>query len=155
MKRLRADRRVGILLGGVVLASFVALGASVALPASDPELQADTAERSTLEGRGMDVFRSEGCWYCHTQYRRETLVDAELGDARDPASYAGDSPVMLGHERIGPDLSQAGRFADARALIAYLRDPGAERNYRTSMPAYSYLSSDDLRALAAYLLSLR
>lgn len=152
--KLRVDRRIGLLLGGVLLASFVALGGSVALPASDPELAADAKEMSRLEARGMKVYADEGCWYCHTQYVRNTGVDADLGEPLDPDGYAGASPATLGHERIGPDLTHGSSLADPQALIAYLRDPGAVHGH-SSMPSYAYLGSDDLRALAAYLLSLR
>jgi cbb3-type cytochrome oxidase cytochrome c subunit len=154
VKRLRVDRRLGLLLGGVLLASFVALGSSVALPSADPDLKVDAKELSRLERRGMKVYASEGCWYCHTQYLRSSAVDTKLGEPLGPEAYAGASPVMLGHERIGPDLTQGLSFKDAASLIAYLSDPGAE-GYRTSMPSYRYLGEDDLRALAAYLLSLR
>jgi cbb3-type cytochrome oxidase cytochrome c subunit len=152
--KLRVDRRVGLLLGGVLLASFVALGGSVGLPASDAELAGEAKELSPLEARGMKVYASEGCWYCHSQYVRESAVDADLGGPLGPDGYAGASPATLGHERIGPDLTHGGSLADARTLIAYLRDPGAEGDH-SSMPSYAYLGEDDLRALAAYLLSLR
>lgn len=151
---LRVDRRVGLLLGGVLLASFVALGGSVALPASDPELAGEAKDMARLEARGMKVYANEGCWYCHTQYVRTSAVDAALGEALGPDGYAGASPATLGHERIGADLTHGGSFSDTQTLIAYLRDPGAERD-RSSMPSYAYLGEDDLRALAAYLLSLR
>jgi cbb3-type cytochrome oxidase cytochrome c subunit len=154
VKRLRVDRRLGLLLGGILLASFVALGSSVALPSADPDLQGEAKEMSRLEVRGMKVYRNEGCWYCHTQYLRSSSADAKLGDPLDPAAYAGASPVMLGHERIGPDLTQGLSFKDEQSLIDYLSDPGGAA-YRTSMPSYRYLGEDDLRALAAYLLSLR
>ncbi len=154
MKRLRVDRRAGLLLGGVLLASFVALGASVALPAADPELKGEARDLSRLEARGMKVYANEGCWYCHTQYVRETAIDAELGKPLGADGYAGASPAMLGNERIGGDLTHGPSFADARTLIAYLRDPGAER-FRSSMPSYAYLGEEDLRAIAAYLLALR
>lgn len=154
MKRLRVDRRLGLLLGGILLASFVALGAAVALPSADPDLQGDAKELSRLEARGMHVYRNEGCWYCHTQYLRSSAADAELGRPLDPEAYLGASPAMLGHERIGPDLTQGLSFANSRVLADYLRQPGTVA-YRTSMPSYAYLGEDDLKALAAYLLSLR
>ncbi|MGH2760006.1 MAG: cbb3-type cytochrome c oxidase subunit II [Actinomycetota bacterium] len=153
MKRVRVDQRAGLLMGGVVFATFVALGAAVALPAGDPELAADARDLSPLEERGMTVFRSEGCWYCHTQYLRNTAGDVALGEPLGPDAYAGASPAMLGHERIGPDLLTVG-FTDAAGVIAYLREPGKDGR-RTAMPSYAYLGEDDLRALAAYLLSLR
>lgn len=153
MKRVRVDQRAGLMLGGVIFATFVALGAAVALPASDPDLAAEEKDLSPLEERGMTVFRSEGCWYCHTQHLRNTATDVELGEPLGPDAYAGLSPAMLGHERIGPDLLTT-RFTDAEQLIGYLRAPGRDRP-RTAMPSYAYLGEEDLRALAAYLLSLR
>lgn len=153
MKLLRVDQRAGLLLGGVIFATFVALGAAVALPASDPDLVAEDKNLSPLEERGMEVFRGEGCWYCHTQYLRNTATDVELGEPLGPDAYAGLSPAMLGHERIGPDLLTAG-FSSAEQLTAYLREPGKDGR-RTAMPSYAYLGEEDLRALAAYLLSLR
>lgn len=152
-KRLRVDRRIGLLLGGVLLASFVALGASVALPATDPDLAGDAKERAKLEMRGMEVYRNEGCWYCHTQYVRETAVDAELGKPADAEFYDGLSPAMLGTERIGPDLTHFGGVGgDREAVMTFLRDPGKDSSFRHK---FAYLSEGDLRALAAYLLSLK
>ena len=154
MRRVRVDRRLGLLLGGVLLASCVALGAAVALPSADPTLHGDAKKLSKLEARGMKVYRNEGCWYCHTQYLRSSATDSELGRPLDLDAYLGATPAMLGHERIGPDLTQGLSFANLSALVDYLSKPGSQ-GYRSSMPSYAYLGEDDLRALAAYLLSLR
>lgn len=149
-RRVRVDRRVGLLLGGVLLLAFVALGASVALPATDPDLEGKPQRLSRLEARGMEIYRGEGCWYCHTQYVRNSATDAAYGEPLDPGAYEGRSPAMLGTERVGPDLTHvASRFGDAQAVLALLRKG------ENSMPPYAYLGEDDLRALAAYLLSLR
>jgi cbb3-type cytochrome oxidase cytochrome c subunit len=153
MRRLRVDRRVGLLLGGVLLASFAALGASVALPASDPELAGREERLSRLERQGMEVYRNEGCWYCHTQYVRESSVDADLGTPMDAKAYAGESPAMLGTERIGPDLTHYGSSGvGPSTVVDFLSDPGEDSSYRHR---FGYLSDADLRALAAYLLSLK
>lgn len=150
-RRVRTDQRVGLLLGGVLLATFVALGSSVALPSTDPELEGKPSELSRLEARGMAVYRAEGCWYCHTQYVRETSLDADLGDPRDAAAYNAASPSMLGLERVGSDLTHYGRRAGSAATIAgFLRDPSDGYQHQ-----FSYLSDADLEALAAYLASLR
>lgn len=149
--KLRVDRRIGLLLGAVLLASFLALAASVALPAADPALGGEATKMSELEARGMEVYRNEGCWYCHTQYLRDTAIDRARGLPLDPQAYLGRSPAMFGHERIGPDLTHAS--LDAAALVRFLRDPDADMD--TLMPSYAYLGADDLRALAAYLRSLR
>lgn len=149
--RVRADQRVGLLLGGVLLATFVALGSSVALPSADPDLEGESQDLSRLEARGMDVYRAEGCWYCHTMYVRETTVDGELGEPLDAGAYAGSSPSMLGLERIGSDLTHYGaRSGRAAEVLGFLRDPSDGYQHQ-----FSYLSDDDLEALAAYLASLR
>jgi cytochrome c oxidase cbb3-type subunit II len=150
---IRADRRFGLLLAGIVLLSFVSIAATVVLPAADPALQAKPRDLDAREAHGMKVYKAEGCWFCHTGYVRETSVDKPLGKPLDAKAYAGLSPSMLGTERVGPDLtSLSTRFSDAASLIAYLEDP-AEGGRRSSMPSYSYLSKSDLEALAAYLLS--
>lgn len=150
---LRADRRVGLMLAGVVLLAFVAIGTTIVLPATDPDLEAKPRELSADEMRGMRIFRSEGCWYCHTSYVRSTSVDSPLGDASDAERFAGLSPSMLGVERVGPDLSNvSARFTDAAALVAYLEDP-SEDHPRTAMPSYAFLSDAELEALAAFLLA--
>jgi cytochrome c oxidase cbb3-type subunit II len=157
VKRLRADRRVGLLLVGILLLTFVALGATVALPAADPAVRSTKGARTYAGAahQGMIVYRNEGCWYCHTQYVRDTAQDKINGKPLAASAYANQSPPLLGLERIGPDLTHvAGRFANADAFVAYLKDP-AEDHPRTSMPSYAYLSEKDLRALAAYLLSFR
>jgi cbb3-type cytochrome oxidase cytochrome c subunit len=143
--KLRADRRVGLLLGGVVLLMFVAMGATIALPATDSSLKGEPAELSEAQERGMKVYRSEGCWYCHSQYVRDSEGDEPL----DPAAYSGRSPSMLGLERIGGDLTH-GPTLTGSALTDFLA--GGEDGHA---PPYGYLSDDDLEALTAYLLSLQ
>ena len=63
--------------------------------------------------------------------------------------------MQLGGVRLGPDLANYGtRQANAAYVIERLRDP-QQSVPGTLMPAYRYLSSQDLEALASYLLSLR
>jgi cbb3-type cytochrome oxidase cytochrome c subunit len=149
VSRLRADRRVGLLLGGILLLTFVAIGATIALPASDKTLRTrDTNKMSAIDTRGMRVYQSEGCWYCHTTYDRNTKF--EPGKALDPSGYAGRSPVMLGSDRFGPDLTHgAPTLSSKDDLVKYFRKAHG------SMQSYDFLSQKDLDALAAYLLSLR
>jgi cbb3-type cytochrome oxidase cytochrome c subunit len=151
--RVRADRRIGVLLGGVVLLAFVAIATTIILPATDPAVEAKARDLTAQQVAGMKVYRAEGCWYCHTGYVRETAVDTALGKPLDPKAYGGTAPSMLGLERIGPDLTHVdARFANGADLAAYLADP-AKNGHHTSMPNYGYLSDRDLEALAAYLLS--
>lgn len=157
MRRIRSDRRAGLLLGGVAFAIFVAIGATIAVPAADPEVRASEAARTFEESerRGFEIYRNEGCWYCHTQSVRTTPVDDPYGEPLEPGTYADQSPVMIGAERLGPDLAHVGsRYASAADLIAILREPRSDGR-RSTMPSYAYLSDADLEALAAYLLALQ
>jgi cbb3-type cytochrome oxidase cytochrome c subunit len=143
--KIRADRHVGLLLAGIVLLAFVAIGATIALPASDASIEAEPRKLSKDTARGMHVFKSEGCWYCHTQYVRSTAVDKDLGAQLKPSAYAGLSPSMLGVERVGPDLTYPEQTEEA-ALAAAIREHGGAGSF-------GYLSRADLEAIAAYLLS--
>lgn len=158
MSGLRADRHVGLFLAGALLLTFLAFGATVVLPATDPAMSEESdALRSfgSVEELGMSVYRSEGCWYCHTQQVRDATADAGLGEPLAPGDYGEHSPAMLGSARIGPDLTHVGsRYSSSDELIALLRDPRADGRH-SSMPSYAFLSDGDLEALAAYLLALR
>jgi cytochrome c oxidase cbb3-type subunit 2 len=106
---------------------------------------------SKVAAHGLKIYRSEGCWYCHSQDVRNTPVDAAYGKPTKAQAYAGLSPVPIGFERIGPDLSHVGsRYGDADDLMKLLMHPPSSQ-----MPSYDYLSRSDLRALAAYLATLK
>jgi cytochrome c oxidase cbb3-type subunit 2 len=151
--RIRADRRIGLLLAGVVFFAFISVGATVALPAADPAVRATTTapKMSKLAAHGLIVYRNEGCMYCHTQDVRSTPVDAPFGKPTTAKAYSGLSPVPIGVERIGSDLSHVGsRYTGAGDLMKLLAHPPSSQ-----MPSYGFLSKNDLRALAAYLATLK
>jgi cbb3-type cytochrome oxidase cytochrome c subunit len=147
MRKIRADRRLGLLLGGVLLLAFIAIAATVAVPATDASLRHAPEPMSANVANGMRVYRNEGCWYCHTSYDRDTGIDA--GKALGASAYAGRSPALLGLDRFGPDLTHGPSIASRADLVRYLR------TVHGSMPSYAYLSQKDVDALAAFLLSLR
>ena len=77
--------------------------------------------------RGATAFANNGCYGCHI-----------VGKAGTP---------------IGPDLSHVGTKYSEQYLTRWLRDP-AEQRPSAHMPALE-LSDEDVRALAAYLATLR
>lgn len=96
------------------------------------------ADSSAFE-RGKQVYRSEGCIHCHSQYVRPGTIDEELwGPVRTLDEVLKNAPVMIGNRRQGPDLSHVGarrsetwmrlHFMDPRALV-----PGSV------MPSYAHL----------------
>lgn len=139
--------------------------------------------------QGAEVYRANGCAACHTQMVRPSALGPDIaqgwGTRRSLAEdYLFDYPVMLGSQRVGPDLANYGRRADLTQVLLRLYDP---RRFVSDsvMPSYRFLfdtrkiefapSPDALdfqgkdappegyevvptakaRALAAYLLSLR
>lgn len=151
-----------VLRGAVALFLVAALGAFL-LPAldsaADPSLAADASLGSASQviwERGQDLYRSEGCWYCHSRAVRPVVTDVGLGPVSVPGDYAYDATALVGGSRLGPDLAHFGSRDDAgsSALAARLIDPTAEREWSV-MPSYRYLSDAELAALTAYVAGLR
>ena len=108
-------------LFGVVGAAFLALSYGVAIApavtAQAVSMATAAPERSAQATRGLAVYVSEGCPYCHTQQVRPLALDAAWGRPTQPADYAALAPLawyagtpgVLGSQRTGPDLSDVGR----------------------------------------------
>ena len=111
-----------IVFGGLIVFFAVVL-AAVFIPAviwSPP--QTDVAHPYTdQEERGRDLFYSNGCNYCHTQYVR--YEDTAMGPVSQGGNYVYDNPMILGSERTGPDLSYLGRKRSEQWEINHLKDP--------------------------------
>jgi mono/diheme cytochrome c family protein len=103
------------------------------------------------EERGRELFYSNGCNYCHTQYVR--LEDTGMGAVSEGGDYVFDSPVILGSERTGPDLSYVGRKRSEQWEIDHAKDP---RKYSplSIMPSFEFLPEQDLEDIVAYLFAL-
>jgi cytochrome c oxidase cbb3-type subunit 2 len=114
-----------VLFGFIILTLGIAVGPadwirnnSRPLPGSRP--------LTLQEKRGLAVYLSEGCPYCHTQQVRPLDVDKPFGRPSAPGDYARLSPQdiwrmtpeLLGTERTGPDLCDVGG-----------RQPSATWNY--------------------------
>lgn len=107
--------------------------------------------------QGWELYVSEGCQYCHTQQVRANVTDVGLGAVTQRRDILLESPVVLGVQRLGPDLMHAGSrpFTEDVAWVRdHLADPRADRSW-SAMPSYDYLSDDELDALAQYVVSLR
>src|SRR3954447_12778600 len=74
------------------------------------------APKSGMADHGRRVYAVNGCIYCHSQQVRPDYASADIdrkwGDRRSaPRDYLFDRPVLLGQERLGPDLSNIGKRA--------------------------------------------
>jgi cytochrome c oxidase cbb3-type subunit 2 len=148
--------------------------------------------RPGMARQGEQVYRANGCFYCHTEQVRPKGYGSDVGRgwggrpvvvqsvAHD---YLYDRPVMLGSQRIGPDLANIGqRQTNELALLIHIYNPQLTMT-NSFMPPYKFLfetrklrpgelpsadalpvgnaapdeevvPTDDAHALAAYLLSL-
>jgi cytochrome c oxidase cbb3-type subunit I/II len=133
-------------------------------PAIDPDNTESTilgdASRNyaagSVELTGRNLYISEGCVECHTQSVRPLGTDVGLGPVSIAGDYVHESPVMLGAQRLGPDVMHVATSPEFNpaALGDHLRDPRAARPWST-MPSYSYLSASDIDAIVSYIETLR
>jgi mono/diheme cytochrome c family protein len=108
-------------------------------------------EYTEQEARGREIFYSNGCNYCHTQYVR--YFDTAGGPVSMGGNYVFDNPMILGSERTGPDLSYVGRKRSAAWEIRHWKDPRA-MSPLSIMPSFEFLSDQELEDLATYIFSL-
>jgi len=74
------------------------------------------APKSGMADRGRRIYAANGCIYCHSQQVRPDYASADIdrkwGERRSaPRDYIFDRPVLLGKERMGPDLANIGKRA--------------------------------------------
>jgi cbb3-type cytochrome oxidase cytochrome c subunit len=126
--------------------SAVAVGAVVlvatAFPKGSKQPVGDAA------ARGRQVYLSEGCIHCHSQYVRPGSSDEEIwGPARTVEELLKGEPVLIGNRRQGPDLSNVGARRSAAWLKLHFMHPQTFAP-GTPMPSYAHLfdsgKGDDL-----------
>lgn len=125
--------RAALAVGVIGLASWSGQRTPGAAPATPP---------LTAAQRGKQVYLSEGCIHCHSQYIRPGSPDEALwGDAPKMADVMNGQPVLIGNRRQGPDLSRVGARRSADWLKAHFIDPRALMP-ESVMPAYAHLFQD-------------
>jgi cbb3-type cytochrome oxidase cytochrome c subunit len=108
--------------------------------------------------RGRQVYISEGCINCHSQYVRPNTPDVSMwGPVQTLDEPRLERPPLIGNRRQGPDLSEVGSRRSPLWLKAHFYKP-QEVSHASFMPSYAYLfggpgsRGDDL---VAYLCSLK
>jgi cbb3-type cytochrome oxidase cytochrome c subunit len=84
------------------------------------------APKSGMADRGRRIYAANGCIYCHSQQIRPEYASSDIDRVRDagpsprpkwaerrsaPRDYLFDRPVVLGQERMGPDVANMGKAA--------------------------------------------
>jgi cytochrome c oxidase cbb3-type subunit 2 len=100
--------------------------------------------RGGQAAQGAAVYRAQGCAECHTQQVRPKGegVDYERGWGRRRSvaqDYIGDYPILLGQQRVGPDLANIGlRSTDVTTHLKHLYNPQLTAP-GSMMPPYAFL----------------
>ena len=113
----------------------------------------------TAVARGRQVYISEGCIHCHSQYVRPNTPDVLMwGPMRTVEELHRDRPPLIGNRRQGPDLSEVGARRSPLWLRAHFFHP-SEVSHVSFMPSYAYLfqspGAQRGEDLIAYLSSLQ
>jgi cytochrome c oxidase cbb3-type subunit 2 len=143
---LRTRARESAVLGAALCAAF-------AVYRLFPPQQL-TPSSSPIE-RGRQVYISEGCIHCHSQYVRPNSADVLMwGPVESLKELHSQRPPLIGNRRQGPDLAEVGLRRSVLWLKAHLVDP-AQVSGGSIMPPFAFLF-DDQRGndLVAYLASL-
>lgn len=132
----------------------------------------DVHEYTEQELRGIEIYKSEGCVYCHTQQIRKLdsdirrygwrMVEAPASEAWE---YVNDRNNFLGTKRTGPDLARVGGKYSSEWHWAHFKNPRdmgdkfpdrKQGNYEKAsiMPSYKYLTDDEIKDLTAYIQTL-
>jgi cytochrome c oxidase cbb3-type subunit 2 len=140
------------LLYGVVFFGFILLTVIIAvMPAvwvqrNNGPLPGSGALTEQQE-RGLGIYISEGCLYCHTQQVRPLAEDSVFGRPSAPGDYARlkpsgiwlMTPELTQTERTGPDLSNVGKRQPSNIWqYMHLYNPRAVSEYSV-MQSYPWL----------------
>jgi cytochrome c oxidase cbb3-type subunit 2 len=154
------------LTGGSLISLLLGVIVTIVIPAQEPVGPSPLARPYTeLELQGREIYKREGCQYCHTQQVRPPEADrgmvrvrGDIGPESVPGDYYYQSPVFWGTQRQGPDLahvaSRQGVGDNAAWHNLHFRSPrGAVPG--SVMPSFDYLTEAELEALTAYMLTLK
>lgn len=93
--------------------------------------------------RGREVYISEGCIHCHSQYVRPDTRDVEWWGPVIPLSESlKERPPLFGNRRQGPDLANVGLRRTAEWNRLHMIDPRSI-SPGSRMPSYGYLFADE------------
>jgi cytochrome c oxidase cbb3-type subunit 2 len=103
----------------------------------------DTSPQLTHVQRGRQVYISEGCIDCHSQYVRPNSPDVLMwGPVESLQELRDQRPPLIGNRRQGPDLAEVGGRRSPLWLKAHFYNPD-EVSDASIMPSYGFLFRDE------------
>jgi len=106
-------------------------------------------------GVGKKIFIREGCWHCHTLLPEQSADWEYFGDPPLAGDFVGEAPTVVGSDRKAPDLLHIGsRMPSVAWHLQHHKDPRSVQS-KSIMQMFDFLSQDELKSLAAYMVSLK
>ena len=104
---------------GLTVIPNLQIGALNPQVSPDDENDIYPVPQSGMVQHGREVYAANGCIYCHSRAVRPDYaasdIDRKWGTRRSaPRDYIFDRPVLLGKERMGPDLANIGKRGEAQ-----------------------------------------
>lgn len=132
-------------LGVFLLMTFMVVAMPYMYTVNQPS---DLAHELTpVEERGEQIYKENGCVYCHSQFTRPQ--DWARGEVSQRGDFFYSQPHFLGTERTGPNLAKIGGKRPTEWHMRHYENP---RNVspRSIMPPFDFLSDEEIRALEEY-----
>ena len=107
----------------------------------------DPASFAKAIKQGRDIYISEACWHCHSQFVRPVAnEDLRFGPVSQPNEYQNEMnlPHLFGTRRIGPDLIREAGKRSNDWQMAHLYDPQSVSPYSV-MPKYTWFFDENRR----------
>ncbi len=154
------------LTGGSLISLLLGIIVTIVIPAQEPIGPSALARPYTeQELWGREIYKREGCHYCHTQQVRAPEANrgmvhqpGDIGPESVPGDYYYQSPVYWGTNRQGPDLahvaSREGIGSNVEWHTLHFKNPRGV-SPGSVMPSFDYLTGAELDALTAYMLTLK
>ncbi|MDD2943960.1 MAG: cytochrome-c oxidase, cbb3-type subunit I [bacterium] len=124
---------VAVIIGGpATYIPLIAIRSNIATIAS-------VKPYTPLELEGRDIYRSEGCYNCHSQMVRPFRDELDrYGEYSKAGEYIYDRPFQFGSKRTGPDLHRVGGKYLHFWHYKHMQDPRST-SAGSIMPAYPWL----------------
>ena len=138
-------------LAGFTLMTFMVVAMPYMFTSNEPSGTGAAHALTVTQQAGENVYKANGCFYCHNQFIRET--DWAMGDNSEPGDFYYSIPNFLGTERTGPSLGAIGGKRPTEWHFYHYQDPRSV-SPSSIMPPFAFLSEGNLAALVDYIQNL-
>lgn len=150
LRRSQEKLSLPVIAAGGVTVFAITTFMVVAMPYmySPDRASARAHEFTALEKEGQDIYKSEGCFYCHSQFVR--VQDWAMGSTSEAGDFYFSVPNFLGTERTGPTLAQIGGKRPTEWHHVHDQNPRSV-SPGSIMPNFAFLTDHEIDALVAYI----